>query len=66
MIFREKKLQFYLEIVNCDPLNFTMDLSKFIARIQKEQFIIAFKGSADYYIQQQSLKYMYIMKHQIL
>ena len=52
MIFREKKLQFYLEIVTCDPLNFTMDHSKFIASIQKEEFISAFKGSADNYIQQ--------------
>ena len=59
-------MQFYLEIVTCDPLHFTMDHFKFIAPIQKEEFISAFKGSADYYIQQQSLNYMYIMKHQIL
>ena len=39
MIFREKKLQFYLEIVICDLLNFTMDHSKFIAPIQKDEFI---------------------------
>ena len=50
-------MQFYLEIVTCDPLNFTMDHSKFIASIEKEEFISAFKGSADYYIQQQSLNY---------
>ena len=59
MIFREK-------IVTCDPLNFTRDHSKFIASIQKEEFISAFKGFADNYIWQQSLNYMYIMKHQIL
>ena len=70
-LLSEKKIQFLLEIVSCDPLNFTMDHSKFIASIQKEEFISAFKGSADYYIQQQNLNYMYnnniiIMKHQIL
>ena len=48
-------MQFYLENVNCDPLNYTMDHSKFIASIQKDEFIGAFKGSADKYIQQQSL-----------
>ena len=62
MIFREKKMQFYLEIVACDPLNFTMAHSKFIASIQKDEFINAFKSSADYFIQQQSLNYMYIIK----
>ena len=41
MIFREKTLQFYLEIVTCDPLNYTMDHSKFIASIQKKEFISA-------------------------
>ena len=40
--------------------------SKFIASIQKEEFICSFKSSANYYIQQQSLNYMYMMKHQIL
>ena len=39
-----------------------MDNSKFIASIQKEEYI----SSVDYYIQQQSLNYMFIMKHQIL
>ena len=43
-----------------------MDHSKFIASIQKEEFIGAFKGSADYRIEQQSLNCMYMMKHQIL
>ena len=43
-----------------------MDHSKFIASIQKEEFISSFKSSAYYYIQQQSLNYMYMMKHQIL
>ena len=43
-----------------------MDHSKFTASIQKEEFISAFKGSANNYIQQQSLNYMYVMKHQIL
>ena len=65
MIFREK-LQFCLEIKTCDPLNYTMDHSKLIASIQKEEFISSFKISSYYYIQQQSLNYMYMMKHQIL
>ena len=43
-----------------------MDHSTFIASIQKEELIRAFKGSAEYYIQQQSLNYMYLMKHLIL
>ena len=43
-----------------------MDHSKLIASIQKEEFISSFKSSANYYIQQQSLNYMYMMKHQIL
>ena len=45
MIFREK-LQFCLEIKTCDPLNYTMDHSKFIALIQKEEFMSSFKNSA--------------------
>ena len=43
-----------------------MDHSKFIASIQKEEFISSFKSSANYYIQQQSLNYMCMMKHRIL
>ena len=31
MIFRKKKLHFCLEIKTCDPLDYTMDHSKFIA-----------------------------------
>ena len=65
MIFRGK-LQFSLEIQTCDPLYYTMDHSKFIASIQKEEFISSFKSSAYYYIQQQSLNNMYMMKHQTL
>ena len=61
-----KKLQFCLKMKTCDPLNYTMDHSKFIASIQKEEFISSFKSSDNYYIQQQSLNYMYMMKHQIL
>ena len=61
MIFREK-LQFCLEIKTCDPLNYKMDHSMFIALIQKEEFISSFKSSANYYIQQQSLNYMYMIK----
>ena len=49
MILREK-LQFRLEIKTCDPLNYTMDHSKLIASIQKEEFISSFKSSANYYI----------------
>ena len=45
-------MQFYLEIITCDPLNYTMDHFKFIASIQKEEFISSFKSSANY-IQQQ-------------
>ena len=41
-----------------------MDHSKFIASIQKEEFISSFKSCANYYIQQQSLNVMYMMKHQ--
>ena len=46
MIFRGK-LQFCLEIKTCDPLNYTMDHSKFIAPIQKEEFISTFKSPAN-------------------
>ena len=59
-------MQFCLEIKTCDPLNYIMDHSKFIVSIQKEEFISSFKGSANYYTQQQSLNVMYMMKHQIL
>ena len=59
-------MQFCLEIKTCDPLNYTMDHSKFIASIQKKEFISSFKSSANYYFQQQSLNYMYMMKHQIM
>ena len=65
MICQRRKLQFYIETATCDPLNYTLDYSKFIASIQEEEFTRAFKGSADYYIQQQSLNYMYMVKHQI-
>ena len=37
----EKKLQFYLEIANCDHSNYAMDHSKFIESIQKEESISA-------------------------
>ena len=57
-----EKMQFYFEIKTCDPLNYTMDHSKFIASIQKEECISSFKSSAYYYIQQQSLNYMYLIK----
>ena len=50
-------MQFCLEIKTCDPLNYTMDHSKFNASIQKEEFISSFKSSANYYIQQQSHVY---------
>ena len=43
MIFRKKKLQFYLEILTCDPLNYTMEYFKFITSIQKEEFISVFR-----------------------
>ena len=71
MIFRLRlikgeKTAICLEIKTCDPLNYTMDHSKFIASIQEEEFISSFKSSANYYIQQQSLNNMYMMKHIIL
>ena len=56
-----KKLQLCLEIKICDPLNYTMDHSKFIASIQKEELISSFKSSVIYYIQRQSLNYVYIV-----
>ena len=59
-------MQFCLEIKTFDPLNYIMDHSKFIASIQKEEFISSFKSSANYYIQKQSHNYMYMMKHKIL
>ena len=37
----EKEIQFYLEIISCNPLMYTMDLPKFIVSIQKEEFISA-------------------------
>ena len=43
-------MQFCLEIKTCDPLNYTMDRSQFIASIQKEEFNSSFKSSANYYI----------------
>ena len=44
MIFREKKTYtFFLEIGTCDSLNYTMDHSKYIALIQMEEFISAFR-----------------------
>ena len=49
MIFRERTA-ICLEIKTCDPLNYTMDHSKFISSIQKEEFISSFKSSANYYI----------------
>ena len=58
MIFREKTA-ICLEIKTFDPLKYTMDHFKFIASIQKEEFISSFKSSANYYIQQQSLNVMY-------
>ena len=48
-------------IVTFDPLNYIIDHFKFIASIQKEEFISAFKDSADYYIH----NYMFMMKYQI-
>ena len=47
--YSEKKLQFYLEIITCDPLNYTIDHSKLIASIKKEEFIGSFKSSANNY-----------------
>ena len=51
-------MQFYLEIVTCDPLYFTMDHFNMLASIKKEELISAFKCSTEYYIQQQSLNTM--------
>ena len=73
-IFGEKNynlkivIQFYLEIVTGDHLNYTMDHSKFTASIQKEEYnslvhlcfyLLLFNSKV--------LNYMYeMMKHQIL
>ena len=64
MIFREKNA-IYLEIVTCDPLNCTMDHTKSIASTQMKELISAFKGSADFYIPQQSLNYTGSIKYLI-
>ena len=37
----EQEMQFYFEIITCDPLMYAMDLPKFIVSIQKEEFISA-------------------------
>ena len=37
----EKKMQFYLEIITCDPLRNIMDHPKFIVSNQKEESISA-------------------------
>ena len=37
----EKEIQFYLEIITCDPLMYTMDLPKSIVSIKKEESISA-------------------------
>ena len=55
LLFREK-LQF---IKTGGPLHYTTDHSKFNASIQKEEFISPLKSSANYYIRQQSLNYMF-------
>ena len=50
MIFRDKTATL-CKNVTFDPLNYKMDHdSKIITSIQKEEFIGAFKGSAEYYI----------------
>ena len=50
MFAKREKTAMLLENKTCDPLNYTMDHSKFIASIQKEEFISLFKSSANYYI----------------
>ena len=35
----EKEIQFYIEIITCDPSKHTMDNHKFIASTQKEESI---------------------------
>ena len=37
--FSEKEIQFYLEIITCDPLIYTMDHPKLVVSNKKEQFI---------------------------
>ena len=39
----EKEIQFYFEIITCDPLMYTMDLPKFIVSIQKQESISALR-----------------------
>ena len=43
---QRKELQFYLEIITCDPLNYTIDHSKLIASTQKEELISSFKSTS--------------------
>ena len=39
----EKEIQFYFEIITCDPLIYTMDLPKLIVSTQKEDSISALR-----------------------
>ena len=43
-IFRERKIQLYLEIKNGDISAYTIDHSKFIASNQKEEFKLVHEG----------------------
>ena len=60
-------MHFFQKLKPVTPaLNDSLDYSKLISSIKKDEFISLCKSSANYYIQQQSLNYMYMMKHQIL
>ena len=58
--FQRKKLQFYFKKLTCDPLNNTMDHSKCIASIQKEEFIKALRILLITISNSKILNYMYI------
>ena len=47
VIICREKLQFYLESLTCDTLIYTMDHSKLIASIEKEDFYSAFYDFSD-------------------
>ena len=41
--FSEKYMQFYLKIIICDPLIYTMDHPKFVVQYQKKEAICAYR-----------------------
>ena len=62
--FLRKKNTIDSEIETGEPFNYTIDHSKFIASIQKEEFTYALRVLLIFNIK--VLNYTYMMKHQIL